>query len=142
MNDAHIALFERRLTRGEGCWTHSGSRGSHGYPQATWGKRSELAHRVAWIIANGPIPSKMFVCHHCDNKLCARIDHLYLGTHKENMRDIRLRERGIRKITRAQAACIRVDPRTLKVIAAEYGVSQRCVWGIKHGRTHYDGDTR
>ena len=137
MEARQAATFDARLTRGEGCWTHSGSKGSHGYPQATWGKRSELAHRVAWMIANGPIPHGLFVCHHCDNKSCARIDHLYLGTHKDNMRDIRIRERGIRKVSREQAACIRVDPRTLKAIAAEYGVSGRTVWNIKHGRTHY-----
>lgn len=142
MNEAQTALFERRLTRGEGCWTHSGSKGSHGYPQATWGKRSEPAHRVAWMIANGPIPTKMFVCHHCDNKLCARIDHLYLGTHKENMRDIRLRERSVRKITRAQAALIREDKRPRSAIAKEYGVNSRSIWGIHKGLTHYDGDTR
>jgi DNA-binding XRE family transcriptional regulator len=29
----------------------------------------------------------MMVLHHCDNRLCINVDHLYLGTHHDNMRD-------------------------------------------------------
>lgn len=137
MNEKHVAIFWSKMTIGDGCWTHRGSKGSHGYPQATWGKRSEPAHRVAWEITNGAVPNGAFVCHHCDNKSCARPSHLYLGTHKENMRDMRVRERNTRKVTRAQAALIRDDKRAQRVIADEYGVHQATVWNIKHGRTHF-----
>lgn len=44
-------------------------------------------HRVTWIKANGPIPAGMFICHHCDNKRCVNIEHLYLGTPKDNSMD-------------------------------------------------------
>lgn len=49
--------------------------------------KSMGAHRAAWIRAHGPIPKGLVVCHKCDNGLCVNIDHLFLGTMKDNMQD-------------------------------------------------------
>ena len=51
--------------------------------------KSTGAHRAAWIRAKGPIPKDMVVCHSCDNGLCVNINHLFLGTRSDNMRDCR-----------------------------------------------------
>lgn len=45
------------------------------------------AHRAVWQAHYGPIPKGLCVCHHCDVQPCIRIDHLFLGTVKDNTQD-------------------------------------------------------
>lgn len=50
--------------------------------------RSWLAHRAAWDEQVGEIPQGAFVLHKCDNRLCVRVEHLYIGDASDNMRDM------------------------------------------------------
>lgn len=45
------------------------------------------AHKEAWRDANGEVPSKKKVCHKCDNTFCIELNHLFVGSHGDNMRD-------------------------------------------------------
>lgn len=36
----------------------------------------------------GPIPKGMFVLHKCDVRACVKPDHLFIGTKKDNTRDM------------------------------------------------------
>ena len=62
-----------------------------GYGQFFAGEKVR-AHRYAYIVAHGPIPEGLCVCHRCDVRDCVNPDHLYLGTQKDNMRDRMERE--------------------------------------------------
>ena len=57
-------------------------------PQLTHKGKLISVHRASWIYHNGEIPNGIFVCHHCDNPKCFRIEHLFLGSGKDNMQDM------------------------------------------------------
>jgi hypothetical protein len=59
-----------------------------GYGRPTINKKRFKAHRVAWTLAYGKIPEDMCVLHKCDNPPCINPEHLFLGTKKDNSRDM------------------------------------------------------
>ena len=138
-----------KLNPETGCleWTAT-ARANGGYGTLCVGRVGQIrAHRAAWVLKNGPIPRGMYVCHSCDNPLCCNVDHLFLGTPKQNMDDKEAKGRGIKppvhrgeqhhnaKTTAAQVDEIRSAAGTLDAIASRYGVSAKTVWRIKKGLT-------
>ena len=58
-----------------------------GYGDVFRNKKHILAHRWEYMQHYGAIPEGMHVLHKCDNPSCINIDHLFLGTHADNMQD-------------------------------------------------------
>lgn len=72
-----------------GCWLWLGPVTCDGY-----GKQGgRLAHRISWEIWRGEVPRGLHVLHRCDTACCVNPDHLFLGTHADNMADMRKKGR-------------------------------------------------
>lgn len=93
-----IARFNAKVDKSGDCWMWTGGVKSKEQPYGKFptGKRSIKAHRAAWIIANGPIRGGLHVLHRCDNPRCVNPDHLFLGTHQQNMEDMHKKGRAAR----------------------------------------------
>lgn len=107
--------------------------------------RKRRSSRKAWIDTYGPIPEGLHVCHTCDNECCVNLDHLWLGTHAENMADAhakgRVRKGGIgrpterriggahpgAKLTEEAVREIRASNKTQLELAIQFSVSQTTI---------------
>ena len=56
----------------------------------TFRRQPYLAHRVAWTIAYGAIPTGALIRHKCDNAPC--VEHLEIGTQADNWNDFITRQ--------------------------------------------------
>jgi hypothetical protein len=69
--------------------------------------RAALAHRVSWVLTNGPIPDGAQVLHRCDTPACINPAHLFLGDHQANMRD---------KATKGRTNSTKLDANDIPII--------------------------
>ena len=122
-----------------GCWVWTGgttstSRSRVGYGSFWAGyainKGKQIsAHRYSYYLATGHWPSTHeHILHKCDNGLCVNPDHLFLGTHQENMIDKANKGRVVspNKLTKEQvclARQMRTEGKQVKVIAERLGIS-------------------
>jgi hypothetical protein len=123
------------------CWPWMGGTDKDGYGRFSIGDATYYrAHRVSKAIAHG-ISHDFMACHKCDNPPCCNPFHLFSGTGLDNQRDMISKGRkraargesvGSSKLSSDDIINIRADDRTQTAIAADYGVSQSLVSGIKH----------
>ena len=85
-------LLERTKEIGD-CLVWQGAKNTRGYGFISIGAKLIRVHRLIWKLAYGDIPKGLNVLHKCDNPPCVRLDHLFLGTLKDNTRDATLKGR-------------------------------------------------
>jgi hypothetical protein len=123
------------------CWEWQGSRSSaRGYGYFQVGASTKwLAHRFVMGVTDGSI----FVCHRCDNPPCVNPAHLFLGTHRDNVRDsvrkrrhthgeqhpnAKLTEQAVRDIRR-----MKQGGEKIATIAARFGITKAHVHDVLNG---------
>ena len=149
-------LWARVARQPSGCWEWKGYILHTGYGQLSRGPRNGgqvLSHRAAWEVTYGPIPEGLFVCHRCDNPPCINPEHLFLGTHADNMADMvakgrnavnasvpgwtrRLSDEQVAEIRRRHIRGIRPELRSgssTSELAKEFDCGERYIRGLVSG---------
>jgi hypothetical protein len=125
--------FWRHVKKTESCWTWTAYKNRRAYGEFRVGsmtdgtRRMKLAHRYSWELYNGTIPESLFVLHKCDNPPCVNPEHLFLGTHTDNMRDM------IRKGRRAVSPSMRGESNPNSKLSAEdvFQIRHSLMFGVK-----------
>jgi len=152
--------FWRQVEKSDGCWNWTAASNPGGYGLIRIDGRLCKAARVCLALHGIEIPEGACVLHHCDNPRCVNPDHLFIGTHQDNMADMcakgrqqqderssarlhpeatprgvthyaaRLTEEDVREIRRLADA-----GHTHRALAARYGVSHQNINAITARKT-------
>jgi len=120
-----------------GCFLWIGC-SSKGYGRIDVGGEMEMAHRVSWEINNGAIPDGMCVLHKCDNTFCININHLFLGTQLENIKDMVKKNRQYKTLSENDVLVIRdrlLDGMLKSDVSSEFNISVSTIYNISSGKT-------
>jgi hypothetical protein len=129
------------------CWFWTGCRNRRGYGSLWVDGKNILAHRFSYLLNRGSIPDTMSVLHKCDHPPCVNPAHLWLGTHQDNMRDMRSKGRYPQQLNNRKSklldtqvmdilrTCIPGDPEYgQRALARKYGVNCGLICLIWQGR--------
>lgn len=148
-----IETIRRKHVKCEnGCWHWTGHIEITGYGRFRHDGKNYLAHRASWIAHNGNIPNGLLVLHKCDVPRCINPSHMFLGTHLDNMIDMRMKGRDRRgprgstcaskgeshhrsKLTNDQVIEIRKSCLSQKQMSNYYGVTVASICKILHRKT-------
>lgn len=132
-------FWDKVDVRGEDeCWEWTAGRHPTGYGRFKLNGSGVPASRVAWELANGPVPPGLCVCHSCDNPPCCNPEHLWLGTKGDNVRDASTKKRltGSRNIgtNNRNSKLDEISVRAIKVwLHKGYSVGELAsIFGVSH----------
>ena len=145
-SEKSLARFWAKVAKTPTCWIWLAGKGG-GKHVPTYGRiridtRQYFAHRLSWQITFGMIPDGLCVLHHCDNPICVRPDHLFLGTLADNNHDMIVKGRQARGETHPYAKLTTNEVETIRQlvggipqreIAKAFHVSQQLVSCITRG---------
>ncbi len=131
------------LNHPSGCWIWTACiTETTGYGAFKLGTKRVDVHRLSYSLLKGEIPTGLFICHTCDNKRCVNPDHLFAGTHQDNMDDRVKKGKSKRNpIGKEKAAEIKYriqtrGKRSIQHIADLVGVAYIVVLRIKNGEAY------
>lgn len=128
-----------------GCWLWMGASTSNSTCNLEYGRfrysgRVMGAHRVSYLLFNGPLVGREIVRHKCDNPYCVNPEHLIKGSYSDNRidRNIRNHRDRLKKLSIENVRNIHIEYRggiLTKKLADKYGVSETTISSIVTGKT-------
>lgn len=132
-----------------GCWEWTGRLLASGYGaldlkiDGKW--KGCRAHKISYQLTFGHYSPQLELCHKCDNKKCVNPDHLFLGTHADNMRDssrkLRLRHGSAHPSSKLDDTSVRLIRFLLSLgnkcnhVAQWFDVTPPAIQDIRRGKT-------
>ena len=130
------------------CWEWTGAKHAQGYGQFKFDGKARKTHRVSalWAGIISDISDGDCVLHECDNPACVNPDHLWRGSHADNMEDMKRKGRSTlgkgfnlrsAKLTEDDVRCVKnllMAGATHKLIAKQFGVARRTITDINLGK--------
>lgn len=80
-------IMAKIVKKKNGCWEWQGYKNKDGYGRCRANVRKVLVHRYVYEQLIAPIPTNRITCHFCDNPAYVNPKHIFIGTHKDNVRD-------------------------------------------------------
>ena len=140
------SLYARVATEPmSGCWIWEGYARhitpNYLQPEGTYQGKKQRVARISWVLHNGIIPSGLHVLHRCNNSMCVNPSHLYLGSHRQNMADLKTSDRARNshtKVTKQQLEAAREQRAlgaSLATCAQQLGITQKAMSRLFNGRS-------
>ena len=141
LNPKLLSLFWSKVNKAleTECWEWTASLNENGYGRFSSGERYGVptkAHRASYWINRGPFDTSFKVLHICDNPKCVNPKHLRLGTQDDNLKDMMVKGRALKKLNLEDTKNIIIDSRPQRVIAKAYGVTKNTIASIQKRRRH------
>lgn len=149
MKESDVTRFFDKVEKTDSCWIWKASLRNK-YGSFYYNGKTYKSNRFSFLLHYGFLPEDKLVCHTCDNPLCVRPEHLFLGTTEENISDKINKNRqakgsknGSAKLTENQVKQIKIDLENysygLKVrLAKKYGVSKSAITLISKNKNWKD----
>ena len=87
MNTPLENRFWAKVQKSSGCWLWTGTTNGKQRAMFTMDGKPRIAARVVLALCGVDVPKDRLVCHHCDNPMCVKPEHLFIGTTKDNALD-------------------------------------------------------
>ena len=135
-----VERFWNQVNKTDTCWLWVGGGRSGPYGAIAVDGKKERTHIFSWKLHTGKDPKPLWVLHKCDNPLCVRPSHLFLGTRMDNTKDMLQKGRSTRgikqhscKLTWENVHLIRRSKEGRVALAREFNVTPQHIDRIRRG---------